>query len=188
MPESRMLTLSQQQLISLDWNNSNRMGARVTGKRVVPDSGVEFDVYFPSNGPGYRSVDFVSSGRGGLGTLVGIDIDGYESYALVFTLISINGLTAPEMKEKVEVGAVIGLTSKGMYSDYKPLTLSLASLEKSAIGITPMHTDNIYQIGFHVSMQNPEKWKAGDSTVTLRVQPAEHAGPVPWHTLGRSLQ
>jgi hypothetical protein len=188
VPASRMLTLSQQQLISLDWNNSNRMGARVTAKRIVPDSGVEFDVFFPNNSPGYRSVDYVSSGRGGLGTMVGVDVSGYESYALVFTLVSINGQTGAELAEKVEVGAVIGLTSRGRYSEYEPVTLSMAPAEKSAIGKTIMHTDKIYQIGFHIAMLNPEQWRPDSSTVTLRVQPAEFAGPVPWHTLGRNLQ
>ena len=39
-----------------------------------------------------------------------------------------------------------------------------------------MHTDKIYQIGFHISMLNPEDWKPTGSIVTLRVQPADDTG------------
>ena len=45
IPPSRTLTLSQRQLISLEWHSPNRAGARVTAKRVVPGQGVEFDIY-----------------------------------------------------------------------------------------------------------------------------------------------
>src|SRR4030042_1235404 len=61
----RILTLSEKQLVSLDWHSSNSSGARVKGKRVLAGQGVEFDIYFPGNNPGSCSLDFVSSGEGG---------------------------------------------------------------------------------------------------------------------------
>lgn len=183
IPPSRILTLSQQQLVSLDWHSPNRAGARVMGKRVVPGPGVEFDIYFPSND--FSSVKYVSSGQGGIGALVGADIRGYEVFALVFTLVSINGQTAPELKEKVEVGAVIGPTATGRLSDYKPVTLSLFSSEKSKIVKTPMLTNKIYQIGFCVRLLDPQNWNPTDTKMILRVEPVEDAGFVPWQTQGQ---
>ena len=179
IPPSRILTLSQQQLVFLDWHSPKSAKARVIGKRVVPGPGVEFDIYFPSNDPHCRSVSYVSSGEGGIGALVGADIRGYEAFALVFTLVSINGQTAPELKEKVEVGALIGPTATGRLSEYKPVTLSLFSSEKSKIAKTPMRTNKIYQIGFYVRMLEPQNWNPMGTKMILRVEPVEDAGFVP---------
>jgi hypothetical protein len=172
MPPGPTLTLSQQQLLALDWNNTIIMGAQVIDKRAVSEKAVEFDIRFPSNGPGYRSLDYVSCGRGGLGTLVGVDVRDYESFALKFTLVSIDGDTS-ELKEKVVVGALIGLTSRGSYSDYRPVTLGLAPPESSALATTPVETENIFQNGFHIHMENPDEWKPKATVVTLRVEPAD---------------
>jgi hypothetical protein len=143
---------------------------------------VEFDIYFPSNSPGYRSVDYVSSGQGGRGTLLGADIRGYEAFALAFTLVSIDGQTAPELKEELVVGALIGPTATGKLVHYKPVTLGLGSSEKTAIAKTPVRTNKICQIGFHVRMLNPERWKPTGTNVILRVEPVKDAGAVPWQT------
>lgn len=180
IPPSRALTLSQQQLVFLDWNNPSRAGARITGKRVVSEQGVEFDIYFPSNSPGNHTVDYVSSGQGGMGVLVGADIRGYETFALKFTLVSINRLTAEEMKEKVVVGALIGLTGSGRFSDYNPATLSLLLSEKSTIAKTPILTNKIYEIGFHIHMLNPQVFKPTGTVLTLRIDPVGYAGTVPY--------
>ncbi|NIP24866.1 MAG: hypothetical protein GWN67_10500 [Phycisphaerae bacterium] len=188
IPPSRALTLSQQQLVSLDWNNPGRGGARITGKRIVPEQGVEFDIYFPSNSPGYCRVDYVSSGQGGMGALNGADIRGYETFTLMFTLVSINGQTAEEMKEKVVVGALIGLTGTGRFSDYKPVTLSLLLSEKSTIATTPIQTNKIYEIGFHIHMLNPQDWKPTGTVLTLRVDPVGEAGIVPYPLLDEGVQ
>ena len=179
IPHSRILTLSQQQLVFLDWHSPKSAKARVIGKRVVPGPGVEFDIYFPGNDPACRSVNYVSGGEGGIGALVGADIRGYEAFALVFTLVSINGQTAPELKEKVEVGALIGPTAAGRLRDYKPVTLSLFSSEKSKIAKTPMRTNKIYQIGFYVRMLEPQNWNPMGTKMILRVEPVEDVGFVP---------
>jgi len=179
IPPSRILTLSEQQLVSLDWHNPNRTGVRVKGKRIVPGPGVEFDISFSSNSPGNRSLDFVSSGKGGRGTLVGTDIRGYEAFALKLTLVSINGQSGPELKQKLVAGAVIGPTETGQLCTYEPVTLGFATSEKTVIAKTPVLTDKIYQIGFHVHMLNPEDWDQSGSMMTLRVEPVEDGGAVP---------
>jgi hypothetical protein len=183
-----MLTLSQDQLVSLDWHSPNRAGAQVMSKRILPGQAVEFDIHFPSNRPGYRSFNFVSSGEGGMGTLIGADIKGYETFALKLTLVSIDGQTESEGKEKIVVGALIGPTSTGRLSRHTPQTLSLEPSEKSKIAKTPMRIEKIYQIGLHVHMLNPQDWKPTGTTVVLRVQPVEGAGPVPWQILAEDVE
>ncbi len=174
VPPSRILTLPWQQLVSLDWHSPNRTDTHVKDKRVFLFSPVvEFDIYFTSNSPGSRSLNFVSSGEGGKGSLVGADIRGYEAFALKFTLVSINGQSEPELKQKLVVGAVIGPTSKGQLSTYEPVTLGLAASEKTVIAKTSVQTDKIFQIGFHVHMLNPQDWDQSGSMVKLRVEPVE---------------
>ena len=170
---SRISTLSEQQLVSLDWHSPNRTGARVKGKRVVAGPGVEFDIYFPSNDPGSRSLNFVSSGEGGRGSLVGADIRNHEAFALKLTLVSINGQSEPGLKQKLVAGAVIGPTATGQLCSYEPVTLGLAASEKTVIAQTPVSTDKVYEVGFHVHMLNPQDWNPSGSMVTLRVEPVE---------------
>ena len=178
-PPSRILTLSEQQLLSLDWHSPNRTGALVKAKRVVPGRGVEFDIHFSSNSPGSRSLDFVSSGEGGRGTLVGADVRDYEAFALKLTLVSINGQSEPDLKQKLVAGAVIGPTSTGELCSYEPAMLGLAALEKTVTVKTSVSTRKIYQIGFHVHMLNPQDWDRSGSIVTLRVEPVENGVAVP---------
>ena len=184
IPSSRTLTLSQQQLVFLDWHSPNRTKARVMGKRVVSGQGVEFDIYFPGNVPDCTTIHYVSSGQGGRGALIGADVKGYEKFALAFTLVSINGQTEPNTepndKKKVEIGALIGPTPTGGLSDYKPVILSLS--EKSKVAVTPMRTNNIYQIGFYIRLLEPQNWSPTGSEMVLRIEPVENAGFVPWQT------
>jgi hypothetical protein len=172
----RTLTLSQQQLVSLDWHSPNLNRGRVMKKRVVSGQGVEFDIYFPGSTPDTLSIQYVSSGEGGTGKLVGSDVKDYDKYALSFTLVSINGQTEPNEKEKVEVGSLIGPTAAGDLSDYTPVTISLLSSEKSKVAATPMRTSKIYQIGFYVRLLKPQNWNPAGTEIVLRIDPAEDAG------------
>ncbi len=171
IPSSHFLTLSEEQLLFLDWHLAYRSGAYVKEKRIVPVSAVEFDIYFPSNNPDCRSLDIISSGEGGIGSLVGIDIRGYETYALKFTLVSINGQNEPDMKQKLIAGALIGPTDEGRLSTYEPVILGFADSEKRVIAKTPVTADKIYQIGFHVHMLNPQDWDSSGSIMRFRVEP-----------------
>ncbi len=171
-PAGNFLTLSEEQLLLLDWHIAYSGGAHVKDKRIVPGSGVEFDIYFPSNSPDCRSLDIVSSGVGGEGRLVGADISGYETYALKLTLVSVNGQSEPDMKQKIVAGAVIGPTNRGQLRTYEPVTLGMAASEKTMIAKTSVSADKIYQIGFHVHMQNPQDWDQSGSIMRLRVEPA----------------
>jgi hypothetical protein len=179
IPPSRTLTLSQQQLVFLDWHSPHRRGTRVEAKRIVAGAGVEFDIYFPPDIVGDCPLNFVSSGEGARGHLIGAHIRGYEAFALKFTLVSINGENRADMKQKLSVGAVIGPNATGQLSCYEPFTLSMANEEKSVMAKTPVYTNKIYQIGFHVHKLNPQEWAPGGAIVTVLVEPVEDAGPVP---------
>ena len=172
-PAGRILTLSKQHLVSLDWQRSNRGGARVEGKRPVAGPGVEFDIYFPSNSPGRCSLSLVSTGTGGRGRLVGTDVRGYDAFALKLTLVSINGQTQPETKQKLVAGAVIGPTPEGRLTGYEPVTLSLAASEQTVTAKTRISTDKIYEIGFHIHALDYPDWDQSGSRIVLRVEPAE---------------
>ncbi len=170
-PASQFLTLSEEQLLLLDWHIAYSGGAHVKEKRLVPVSAVEFDIYFPGNSADCRSLDIVSSGEGGEGRLVGADISGYETFALKFTLVSINGESEPDLKQKLVAGAVIGPTDKGQLSAYEPVILGFADSERAVIAKTPVSADKIYQIGFHVHMLNPKEWDSSGSIMRLKVEP-----------------
>lgn len=171
----RTLTLEPKQLMLLDWSSINRRGAKVESRRIVSGQGVEFNIYFPDNSPGSCALSFVSSGTGGTGALVGADIRAYEAFALKLTLVSVNGRSDPDMKQKLVAGAVIGPTPTGRLTSYEPVTLSFAASERTVTAITPVSADEVYEIGFHVHVEDHQVWDAGGSRVVLRAEPAKGA-------------
>lgn len=175
---SKTLTLPTEQLCQLDWHSPHRRGGRIQNVRPANGS-VEFDIDFPSNNPGDNEVTFVSSGEGGLGLLVGMEVSGYERFSLKFTLVSINGAAAETEPEKqLTVGAVVGPTA-GRVMAYDAQTLSLNADEQNAVSTTLMRTRELYQIGLFACMKNPKAWGEQPSKVTLRIEPVENAGAVP---------
>jgi hypothetical protein len=181
-PPGRTLTLESEQLVLLDWSRPNRRGARLEGTRLVSDPGVEFDIYFPSNGPGNCSLSLVSSGAGGRGTLVGADVRAYDVFALKLTLVSINGRSDAGLKQKLVAGVVIGPTADGRLTGYEPVTLSLAASEKTVTAKTPVSTSQIYEVGFHIHALNPEDWDPSGSRIVLRAEPAEAGQANPFNS------
>ncbi len=178
---SQTLTLSGNQLIFLDWDGGISAGARVVRKRLVQDSGVEFDIHFLSNEPGYNSIDYVSSGVGGQGTLVGSDVSEYKVFSLRFTLVSIDGVTEPDLSQELVVGAIIGPTAEGRLSGYTPVTLSFSSGRTTAVSTIPIFgVSKIYQIGIHAHMAKPENWSPSGSMITIRVEPVENTPTPSW--------
>ncbi|MHC4365865.1 MAG: hypothetical protein ACYSTJ_10390, partial [Planctomycetota bacterium] len=147
LPPSRTLTLPNDQLIALDWHGQGTIGAKVTQKRDVAGPGVEFDIYFPTNKPGHRSINYVSSGKGGFGALLDADLRGYEAFALNFTLVAIDGSSSPELAQRLIVGPLIGPTAGGQAYEYKPATLAFDSGRTTADIKMPISTHLIRQIG-----------------------------------------
>ena len=77
-PPSGTLTLSAEQLNLLDWSRASAGRPKVVETRVVDGAAVEFDILFPGNGPRARSIDYASSGSGGHGVMVGLDVGEYK--------------------------------------------------------------------------------------------------------------
>jgi len=178
---SQTLTLSGNQLILLDWDGGIPTGAKVVRKRLVSDSGAEFDIHFPSNEAGDNTIDYVSSGAGGRGTLIGFEIKDYKLFSLKFTLVSIDGETGSDLSQELVVGALIGPTTDGQLSGYTPVTLSFASGGATAVSSVPvLGVRKIYQIGFHAHLAKTENWNPSGSMVTIRVEPVEKTSTPPW--------
>ena len=175
VPVSETLTLSPSGLVALDWFAQSHTGAQVVGKRIVGELGVEFDIRFPSNSPGHRAIKYVSTGAGGRGALIGIDTSAYKTFALKFTLVSIDGAAEPGLAQQLELGAVIGSGPIDPLRDGTPVTLSFASQKTTAVSTTPVQTGKIWQIGIYAHMVNPADWSASGSTVTILVEPVEGA-------------
>ena len=178
-PASDVLTLSSSQLMFLDWDGPYASHAKVVKRRIVGDSAAEFDIHFPSNRPGHRSIEFVSSGVGGRGRLIGRDVSDYKTFALKFTLISINGTAGSDTTLKLAAGALIGPTIDGKVSGSTPVTLG-TSERLTAISRTPVGKSRIYHIGVRAYMLEPENWDPAGSTVTIRVEPVQNATIPAW--------
>lgn len=177
---SGTMTLSSDQLTSLDWDGRAPSRPKVLNQRAFGDSGVVFDIRFPGNERWHRSIDYVSSGSGGRMTLVGLDAGAYETLALKFTLVSIDGAVGATLPQELVVGAVIGPTKDGKLSGYEPLTLSFAGQQTTGVARTPVGAARVREIGIHAHMANPEVWNPEGTVVTLRVEPAANAEVVSW--------
>lgn len=178
--ESPILTLSADQLVFLDWDGGSASRAKVVRKRVAGASAVEFDLYFPSNEPGSRALNYVSSGSGGRGKLIACDVSAFDTFSLKFTLVSVDGVPGSDEVQELAVGALIGPTAAGKLSTTAPVTLGTSPGRETAVSSVPVAVDRIYQIGFHVNMVNPEKWRPSGSRATIRVEPVEGATLCPW--------
>ena len=177
-PATDVLTLSSSQLLFLDWDGPYASHAKVINKRPVGDSATEFDIRFPGNKPGNTTIDVISSGAGGRGRLIGYDVGAYKSFALKFTLVSINGEAGSDTTLTLTVGALIGPTIEGKVYTYTPVTLGGAAGQTTAISETPMGRRSLYHIGIHAHMVEPENWDPAGSTVTIRVEPVKN-GTIP---------
>ncbi|MBN1505393.1 MAG: hypothetical protein JW955_01035 [Sedimentisphaerales bacterium] len=172
---SDTLTLSGDQLISLDWAGRSPSGPKVVRKHAVDNSGAVFDIQFSGNNLWQNSIDYVSSGSGGRMALVGLDVGGYQTFALKFTLVSIDGAVGPTLPQELAVGAVVGPTADGKLSQYEPLVLGFAGQQISGVARTPIGAPRLREIGIHVHMANPETWNPEGALVTLLVEPVPEA-------------
>jgi hypothetical protein len=175
---SETLTLTSDQLMALDWAGRSQAGPQVVRKHAVEDSGVVFQIQFPSNKPWQSSINYVSSGAGGRMALVGLDVAAFQSFALKFTLVSIDGAVGPTVPQQLVVGAVVGPTRDGKLSRYEPLSLSFAD-QQSGIARTPIGGPRLREIGIHIHMADPEAWSPDGALVTLLVEPVLEGTPLP---------
>jgi len=177
-PRFTTVTLSAEQLMSLDWAGRAAGRAAIVEKRPV-GAGVEFDVRFPGSAAGACSLDYTSMGAAGRRALAGIDVSAYQTLSLKFTLVSANGQSDPNQPLEIAAGAIIGPAGDGRMSACEPVTLGFAPGRAAAVAKTPMRTGKIRVIGIHAHVVNPHAWDANGGLVTLRVEPAADADILP---------
>ncbi len=186
LPMFTTVTLSAEQLMSLDWSGRAAGRSTIVDKRIV-GPGVEFDIRFPG-GAGVPSMDYISTGAAGEGALAGLDVSRYQSLALKFTLVSIDGRNDPNFPVGIAAGAVIGPAGDGRLSACEPVVLGFSPEQATKVATTPMHTEKIRVIGIHAHVVNPLAWDSRGGVVTLRVEPAADAQVLPTPSVDATLR
>lgn len=174
----RSFTLSDDDLMSLDSyvNNADPNSPsvpKIVSKRDVPGPGVEFDIYFPKDNKKNNSVGYVSCKYRGAGTLVDVNIQDYNSFALKFTLVSVDGNSTPNTGGLLVVGALV---NTGYSWAYRPEVIGFVQDESAtAVSITETDADKISIIGFEIHKLTPNGWNPEGTTITVRIEPAPDA-------------
>lgn len=104
--------------MALDWRGQSFAGPVVINKRLVDGDAVELDIRLPGYERWHRTIDCVSVGPGGRGALVGQQASGFEAFALVFTLLSVDG---PAYRNSRSLAPVARSTVDGKVSGLEPL-------------------------------------------------------------------
>ncbi|MBN2456454.1 MAG: M48 family metalloprotease [Sedimentisphaerales bacterium] len=159
----KIFTLSDEALMSLDVHGGST--ARVLDKRDTPESGVEFDIYFP---PGGYSLSYKSSRTSGKGTLTYIDLNKYIGYALKFTLLDIKSSTPNANKARLAVGANIGSPGR-----YRPAFINFSGNKKpviSSTGFDPAKMRSLDYIGFTTYLLSKEFSNTDGLTATMKIE------------------
>jgi hypothetical protein len=174
---AKSFTLSDDDLMLLDWHSDGCSKSKVINKIDVEGPGVEFDIYFPDADRSNHSVTYVSCRNGGKGLLTGIDISDYNAFALKFTLVSVNDSNSPDAGGSLVVGALVDM---GYSYGYRPEVISLQPQHSNtAISSTKTDAKDISIIGFTVHFLTPDGWDPNGSTIRLLIEPAPNAEILP---------
>jgi formylglycine-generating enzyme required for sulfatase activity len=189
-------TLSEANLMALDANyHVHHLNppsvVTVVAKRLVPGQGVEFDIWYPSNNVVTNtSILWCSSIYIGDGLLTGWNMSQYDSFALDFTLLSVNGSASDGAGGTLVVGAAINHTNAAYRYDPESIGFPPYQPTTHAVSTTATAAGRIDTIGFNASLAywldgNP--WSPTGSLVTLLVKPAAGATPIPTPMVQLSL-
>jgi predicted outer membrane repeat protein len=169
------LTLSDEGLMALDEYSTRIIGLKATilEKRDIEGSGVEFDIYFPSNKYPDNSIYYYFSEHKLNEVFQGIDVPSYDAFELKFTIISVDGNDSPHSVGILIVGAHIN-------GAYRPEAISLSeSKPTSSISTTRISTDRLSNVGFTAHMLTSRGWDPNGTAVTLLIEPVLNAVSVP---------
>lgn len=173
---TRSFTLSDEDLMALDWHFDRNSSAAVIQKTDVPGPGVEFTIHFPDITSKNHSITYVSCKNGGEGSLTGIDVNDYDAFALKFTLLSVNDSNALGAGGSLVVGALIDM---GYSWGYRPEVISLQPQRNTAVSLTATDANHISIIGFTAHFFEPQGWDPNGSTVKLLIEAAPNAEILP---------
>ena len=174
-------TLSDSALMSLDSPTFFSYTSIVTRQEDVAGPGVEFDIHFPGNEYPDSSIAWVSSDESGTGLLSGINVSMYDNFDLKFTLVSIDGISTPDVGGLIHVGAMIGPSEDSLWS-YRPSRIDLVSgtsYSPTAVSSTTVETDYTSLLGIHIWLYEPSDWSPLGTDITLLVEAAPDAVPIP---------
>jgi hypothetical protein len=170
----RIFTLSDEALMSLDvYQYGNPEGdpnlPRVIARRNIDGPGVEFDIYFPGDNErkDNNAIMYVSCIDRGKETLTHADVNGFDAFALKFTLVAVDGKSEVNAGGMLVVGAFIN-------GAYRPECISFNQGDE-AISTTMNGARKIHEIGFDVHKLSPEGWSPEGNTVTIRIEAAPDA-------------
>lgn len=176
-----IFTLSDSALLSLDADMQNPTSATFS-RTDVAGSGVVFEIFYPGLGSSFYPVS--STFYGSSGALTGIDISGYDSFALDFTLLSVNGQTDySNYGGPLVAGAVINDITVSYR--YKPETLGFGSFSSDVTSITDTLAETIETVGFTLNVptwwygEGESPWNPAGNTVQVLVSAAEGATVIP---------
>ena len=169
-------TLSDSDLMLLDWHLDRYSSAEVIQKTDVPGPGVEFTIRFPDNTSKNRIVTYVSCKYGSDGSLAGIDINDFDAFALKFTLLSVNDSNSADAGGSLLVGALI---DSGYSWAFRPEVINLQPQRNTAVSLTTTDANEISTIGFTAYFAEPNGWDPNGSTVKLLIEAAPNAEILP---------
>ena len=169
----RIFTLSDEDLMALDvYQDSNPKYdpnvPKIVAQRDISGPGVEFDIYFPPDNKrkDNYALAYVSCNNRGKGTLVGIDVNDFNAFALKFTLISIDGKNDINSGGTLLVGALV---NAGYSHAFRPECISFAK-GVEAVSITKTDAEKTSIIGFEVYKSSPDGWSPQGNTITIPIE------------------
>ena len=138
--------------------------------------GVVFEMSYPGQGSSFR---WTSASFGGSGALSGIDISGYDAFALDFTLLTVNGQTNYSNGGNTVIAGALINRQTATYA-YQPQHLNF-DYSPRVVSTTTTDSDIVTLIGFTVNIPywwydtNTSPWNLNGNTVKVLVQPAAGA-------------
>ncbi len=181
-----VVTLSQAALMSLDYQHaSDALTPQVIGKRLS-GNGVEFDIYFRSNGGADSQMFFGSSVFGGAGSLVFADFSAYDTFQMNIALLKVEGYTNPQA-ESFELWFSPMVYDSVSYKYFNAELLSTAVGHNTAtasmdIGLLSagnrVHGDWIFEIGYEIHMDDPTAWPKEGVILSFLISPTEGAAQI----------
>jgi serine/threonine protein kinase len=179
-----VFTLSDKAIMALDdtetaWAVNPPRSATLTARRQRPGGGVELDIHFPSTEPRDSIFDLTSNEWSGARTFAGLNVSPYNGYSLKFTILAADGsrTASPELTVGGLIGPVKG--SDALPNTFVSSSVSLGlSSTPSGTSFTGGFAPKTSSLGLRVSLYR-HPWPAGPHDVTVLVQAADDATPLP---------
>ena len=186
------VTLSDDALMLLDYDYRHYYEpdptAHILAVRNIPGPGVEFDIQFVGIEWEDTRMYLMSSRFGGAMALGTLDLSAYDSIALQFTLVAVDGSTDPLVGGRLQAGSTAG-TSIAYRPEWMALNAARTVVSSSSINGNEAAAT---EIGWLVYFWGNHGWSADGNVVTLRVSPvaglAQISGDCDQNGVGDHLQ